>query len=217
MELIKYPKIQTLFKRNEKGRIIVDEYSKLEFESVDQWFVTEKIDGTNIRIAFDKKLNKVEILGRTEKSELHVDLTKALYRLINKKLLNEVFDDDVILFGEGIGEKIQAGKYGKKYKFYLFDVYYKFKFLNNEELENVATKLNLNIVSSLGIFTKQEIKNLIMTCFYSKINKEVLAEGVVAKSYPLLFNEKGERVMFKLKCSDYRKIMEKPIGWNIDL
>ena len=48
-----YPKIQTLWKRDkEMGKVIEGELSKPEFDNIKNWLVTEKIDGTNIRIIF---------------------------------------------------------------------------------------------------------------------------------------------------------------------
>lgn len=35
-------------------------------------------------------------------------------------------------------------------------------------------------------------------------NREYMPEGIVARSDPLLFNRKGERVMWKLKMKDFR-------------
>lgn len=49
---MKYPKINTLWKREEeanKSRIIIGEYALEECGLIKKWQVQEKIDGTNIR------------------------------------------------------------------------------------------------------------------------------------------------------------------------
>ena len=46
-----YPKIETLFKRDEKFNI-TDEIRCPEFDNIKKWLITEKIDGTNIRIIY---------------------------------------------------------------------------------------------------------------------------------------------------------------------
>ena len=50
-----YPKIKSLFKRDEKTFKFTDEYSCPEFELLKglRWVATEKVDGTNIRVIFD--------------------------------------------------------------------------------------------------------------------------------------------------------------------
>jgi len=53
--MIKYPKIQSVFKRDPKThKFIIGEYSTPEFEYLKDciWIGTEKIDGTNIRVEF---------------------------------------------------------------------------------------------------------------------------------------------------------------------
>ncbi|MCK4252786.1 hypothetical protein KAX97_15170, partial [candidate division WOR-3 bacterium] len=47
-----YPKIQTLWKRDtsRNGVIMEGEYSREEFENVQYWDISEKIDGMNIRV-----------------------------------------------------------------------------------------------------------------------------------------------------------------------
>ena len=49
--MFKYPKIETLFTRDEKFKV-TDIIRLPEFENIKKWLVTEKIDGTNIRIIY---------------------------------------------------------------------------------------------------------------------------------------------------------------------
>lgn len=55
-----YPKIDTLFKREDagkkKGHIIPGDYSRPEFTAVREWRLSEKVDGTNIRIEYLEKV-----------------------------------------------------------------------------------------------------------------------------------------------------------------
>ena len=44
---MKYPKMQTLWKRNEKGLIQEGEYSLPEFYQIKKWIVYEKLHGTS--------------------------------------------------------------------------------------------------------------------------------------------------------------------------
>ncbi len=48
-----YPKIECRFRRNEDHTLNLAELKRPEFGLVDRWMVTEKIDGTNIRISLE--------------------------------------------------------------------------------------------------------------------------------------------------------------------
>lgn len=51
---MKYPKINTLFNRDSKGVIILSQLSNTTFGNISRWYVTEKIDGQNIRILYTR-------------------------------------------------------------------------------------------------------------------------------------------------------------------
>ena len=55
---MEYPKIETLFNRDEKFKVVEGDYRLPEFENIKQWDVTEKIDGTNVRVRLFPKLSK---------------------------------------------------------------------------------------------------------------------------------------------------------------
>jgi len=66
--MVEYHKIQTIFKRNPETNfktLLEGEYSLPEFESLknNEWVWTEKVDGTNIRIMWDRE--KVVFGGKT--------------------------------------------------------------------------------------------------------------------------------------------------------
>ena len=47
---MKYPKIQTLYDRDEKFKVDPTQIRCPEFSLITRWLITEKIDGTNVRI-----------------------------------------------------------------------------------------------------------------------------------------------------------------------
>lgn len=56
--MIEYPKIETLFDRDEvTHKVIVGKWRLPEFEYLqnNNWSFTEKIDGTNVRVMWDKE------------------------------------------------------------------------------------------------------------------------------------------------------------------
>lgn len=143
---MKYPKIQSLFKRDKDNKFVIipGMYSEPIFEYIDRWTVSEKIHGMNIRVIYELKSaytspdegeipteETLKFGGRTDNAQLPVFLYEKLMELFDKEKLREVFVKDnkstkVILFGEGYGNKIQKG--GGNYisdgvDFALFDVY----------------------------------------------------------------------------------------------
>lgn len=123
---MKYPKINTIWKRDEKNKfkIIEGNYSKIEFANIKKWNITEKIDGTNIRIIYKNGI--VLFGGRTDNAQIPAHLYEFLQTTFSSSIMNEVFGDaDVILFGEGYGPKIQkgGGLYRNGAGFILFDAY----------------------------------------------------------------------------------------------
>lgn len=207
---IKYPKIQTLWKRDEKNkfRIIEGDYSKEEFKNIKKWLITEKIDGTNIRIYFDGELHFIEFGGRTNKAEIPKFLLDYLNEKFTVELLEPEFKDSktVVLFGEGYGGYIQSAgkKYRKDISFILFDVWIDGWWLERESVEEIANKLKIGCVPVLGVMTEEEVIKLIKEGMRSKMAQEDLTiEGIVARSYPLMLYRNGKPLMFKLKIKDY--------------
>ena len=79
-----YPKINSLWKRElDTGRkyLIADEYACEEFKNIKTWRVTEKIDGTNIRIIYRDGV--VSMRGRTDDAQIPPKLLTFLQANFN--------------------------------------------------------------------------------------------------------------------------------------
>jgi len=213
-----YHKIQSVFKRDEKTHKFIDEqYSMEEFSYLanNDWVMTEKIDGTNVRIMWDGE--NVTFGGRTDNAQMPVFLLYKLQEIFEgtekKKLLKEVFTDkktgefmnNVCLYGEGYGAKIQKG--GGNYipdgvDFILFDVLVGDWWLKREDVEEIASKLNLKVVPIIKIGTIGDaiwdIKQGIKSTF-----GDFLAEGLVLKPRIELKTRSGHRIITKLKHKDF--------------
>ena len=129
MELAEYHKIETLFKRDEITKKLIEgnfRNETIEFLKDNKWQFTEKIDGTNIRIYWDG--HRVSFYGRTNKAQIPAELTNRLIELFGGETNEQMFEQKfgempVMLVGEGYGEKIQSGGlYRKGQDFILFDV-----------------------------------------------------------------------------------------------
>ena len=222
---MEYPKINTLFKRDENNIIIPLEYTLPEFEYLKYCLFecTEKIDGTNIRIEFYKNdFNEpvINIKGRTDKSIIPNHLLKKLSEIFTLENLSKTFEtipdekNKIILFGEGYGHKIQTP--GDRYikddvNFILFDVYVGKWWLTRESCEKIANSLGIKIVPFIGYYNLEEAMQIVEKGFKSRISedKTLDAEGLVLKTIYGLLDRNGNRIITKLKTTDFRKYKAK--------
>lgn len=206
-----YHKIDTLFERD-KATFVVDT-SQLKspvLETICGWDVTEKIDGTNIRVMLSET-GEVSFGGRSDNAQIPGDLVQYLIRTFRQDQLKQVlWRDDVparvVLYGEGYGPGIQGGgTYRADKSFILFDVLVDgIWWLERDDVTKVAELLGIDVVPYLGYMTLPQIVELVKTPFVSKLGT-AMAEGVVARPIQTLFDRRMNRVIIKLKTKDFVK------------
>src|SRR3990172_6574340 len=212
-----YHKIQTVFKRDEiTKRIIEGDYSLPEFEYLKDnlWIFTEKVDGTNIRVMWDG--GNVVFGGKTDSAQMPVFLLYKLQELFEgiqkRQLLKETFSKDgvpfgeVCLYGEGYGAKIQGG--GGNYNpngvdFVLFDVNIGGIWLERGNVEDIAEKLGIRAVLIVGEGPLSEGVERTRVGFNSQWG-DFIAEGIVARPKNELMTRRGERIITKIKQRDFK-------------
>ena len=213
--MIEFPKIETLYDRDEKTRkVIIDKVRLPEFLAIKEWSVTEKVDGTNIRIGYSD--GKIDIGGRTDNAQIPTFLLSYLRDTFTVDKFAQAFPDggNVVLFGEGYGEKIQkgGGNYRKGVALRLFDVMVGEWWLERDGVIDVASKFNILPVPELGTITylpqfATDLKTVLRGGQSIAAQEDggagLEAEGIVARSVPMLFNRRGHRVMWKLKFRDF--------------
>jgi hypothetical protein len=217
-----YPKIFTLYDRDEKtGHIIPDKIRLLEkedyFSAVKCWTVTEKIDGTGLRIALQSDGN-LFIGGRTDKAQLQAALIPYLYQAFTIDKFKKCFEwweeqkTDIILFCEGYGEKIQkgGGDYRSGVAVRLFDVLVGETWLSVENIIDIAAKFGIGEVPLIEKIselpkTKEDLLSIINESrICEQGGRPRQAEGIVAKSSPLMLSRCGNRMIWKLKFKDFQ-------------
>lgn len=213
---MKYQKIQTLYKRDpethNKG-LLWHDFSLPEFKylSGNEWLWTEKIDGTNIRIFYKPNDtfnagSKVYFGGRTDNAQIPAFLLQKLQELfpVGKFVLNDL--PELILYGEGYGNKIQ--KVGNKYipddtDFALFDVRIGNYWLRREDVEDIGSKLGINVVPIVGTGNFVKMAHFLATKPQSTIaEEELVMEGIVARPMVDLLTRSGDRIITKMKVRD---------------
>jgi ATP-dependent RNA circularization protein (DNA/RNA ligase family) len=209
-ESMEYPKIETLFERDEKThKVFSDKLRNPVYGIFKKWQFTEKIDGTNIRIIWSE--GKLKFGGSTENANLPADLVQYLYEKISPEKLKEIFGDGTaVIYGEGYGAGIQKGGYYSPSKqFIVFDVLVDSKWwLNWENTCDIANKLGLKTVPFIGEMTLEEGIEMVKKGFNSVLAKdqtgqEYPAEGLVGRTVETLFDKKGHRIIIKLKTRDF--------------
>lgn len=215
-----YHKIQTLFLRDPETnykRLMVGEWSKPEFEYLqnNEWIIDEKIDGTNIRILWDGF--DAEIRGKTDDAQLHMDLVKNIQAMFPKEKIIEIFgegrplnkngeaqDIQVCLYGEGCGAGIQkgGGNYGQDKHFKLFDVLINGSWLERHNVEDVGQKLECDKAPEIGRMSLVDAIELVHKGFNSTYG-DFTAEGIIARPVVEMKNRFGERIITKLKVTDF--------------
>jgi len=206
-----YPKIQSVFKRDEKTHKFIDgdwSLPELEYLKDNVWIFTEKVDGTNVRVAWQPKPNgeyELRFGGRTDNAQMPTFLLSRLQDLFNEFDWAGQFPDGVLLFGEGYGAKIQKG--GDNYisdgvDFILFDVKIGHWWLRREDVEGIAQSLDVKVVPILGEGKLDDavagIKRGIQSTF-----GDFLAEGMVLRPKVELKFRNGNSIITKLKHKDF--------------
>jgi len=209
-----YHKIETIFNRDVTGtkKLIEGDYRNETVEMLRNipWIITEKIDGTNIRIHWDG--HRVELAGRTDRAQIPSDLVNYLNSTFCTLEAEELFEQKfgsctVTLYGEGYGKKIQ--KNGSLYRpddvsFIMFDVMVGDVWIKRDSVEDIATCFGVETVPILGIMTLPEAVEYVKARPMSTIGKAPM-EGVVAKPENDLFDRLGNRLVVKIKACDFAK------------
>ncbi len=211
-----YHKIQTVFKRDPMTKfktLLEGEYSMPEFEYLqnNEWMFTEKVDGTNIRVMYNG-IGQIKFGGKSDNAQIPSHLINELNELFNtpdmKISFSEIFGNEMAcLYGEGYGAKIQkgGGNYRQDQGFVLFDVKIGDWWLQQKDVEDIASKLNIDIVPFVGKGTLGTMINWARTGFKSYWG-DFKAEGLVAKPATELIARRGDRIITKIKCKDFRKL-----------
>ena len=211
----KYHKIQTIFKRDSKTKfktVIMWDYALPEFAYLqdNQWQFTEKVDGTNIRVMFDGE--NIAFGGKSDNAQIPIFLLDKLNEIFLPQIDNfkSIFDCPVCLYGEGYGAKIQkgGGNYRQDQSFVLFDAKIQNWWLKREDVEDIAKKLNIDIVPIIGIATLHEMVDIVSNGFKSQWG-DFQAEGIVARPQIELKTRAGGRIITKLKHKDFVKEITK--------
>jgi hypothetical protein len=204
-----YHKIYSPFVRDEvTNKLKKGEWSRPEFEYLKEktWYGTEKVDGTNIRIMWTGSI--VVIGGKTDNAQLHSDLVRTLDDKFSTITQRQIFAEKfgtkrVCFYGEGYGAGIQkGGMYRADKAFVLFDVMVEGVWLNIGNVKGIAESFGMDVCPTVIEGTLEEIIAFIESRPKSTWG-DFEMEGVVARPSFVLLNNRGERLITKVKCVDF--------------
>lgn len=212
-----YIKINSLYKRTPDGKkMLFGEFSQPEFEYLyfNNWVLTEKVDGTNVRVMFDGY--KINFGGKTDNAQMPTPLFAKLTELFTYEKMNMAFpgklledgsweQPSVCLYGEGFGAGIQRGGcyIPNGVSFVLFDIKAGNWWLKREDVEDIATNLGIQIVPIVDVGTLELMEHLCAPPGFQSQWGGFIAEGIVARPEVELFDRAGHRIITKLKCKDF--------------
>ena len=210
-----YPKIDTLLERDESFRV-TDVLKRPVLADISKWIVTEKVDGTNIRVSFQREEGTIKVGGRSDNAQIHADLVRYLYEAFTPEKMTPLFiegaapESRITLFGEGYGAGIQkGGAYRPDKAFILFDVLVEAAgeayWQDDACVTDFAARLVIQRVPILGEWSLTEIMERVRMGIPSVVGAGRLPmEGVVARTREPLFDKRGQRLILKLKTRDYQ-------------
>ncbi len=219
-----YPKIDTLYDRDNNHFVIVGKLRRPEFGNIKRWSLTEKINGRNTKVSLFNN-GEVEYGGKTDDAEIPPSLMEFLRSTFTPDKMQSAFwldpakiPEKVTVYGEGYGANTNAGSgiycKNRDVSFRLFDCLIDTWWLERKNLEDIAHKLGIRCVPLLNVIDYLPTSPAQITSLFPN-NSSVVAqedafnkaipEGIIARTEPLLFNRKGERVMWKLKFKDFKE------------
>lgn len=211
-----YRKIPNVFKFDANYKNIIGLNEPFDTLKDIKFIGTEKLDGTNTRIYWDG--HKIQIAGRTDKSQWQGDLYKTLSEMFltdrAEYLFEQVFGEkEAYIFGESVGPKIQAGGelYCSKPDFYVFDVTIDGNELNYYNVADVAKKLGLKVVSLVFSGNLKEAIDFVSAHQTSTLSLKHEMEGIVLTPEIDLYDRKGHRLKCKLKWKDLKYLNAKGV------
>ena len=208
-----YHKIETLYERDEKTKkLIMGKFRNpaVEYLKDNIWQFTEKVDGTNIRVYWDG--HKVEFAGRTDKAQIPSHLMERLEELFGGEVNEEMFEqkfgaNEVTLFVEGYGQKIQTNEYIDGVDFILFDVLIGENYQSRDTVEEIANYFNIDVVPIVMEGTLLQGVDWVLNNRKSSVAKNgAEIEGFVARPKVELNTRDKNRVIVKIKYRDFQEI-----------
>lgn len=215
--MTEYQKIETLYKFDNTTKTYTGEFYNqyVEYLRNNRWLTSEKVNGTNVSVQFDS--HRIEFHGRTERA----DLPKEVIEILTEKFGDSEVEFEqlfcgkpAVLYMECYGGKIQGGAYGGKERLVGFDVTVNGQYLDKRCIGEIFAKFGVDCVEF------KEVENLDVAINEVKSWAEnpkrgispycekgtTVKEGLVCVPSVRIYDNRGKRIIVKIKTEDLRKL-----------
>ena len=203
-----YPKFYAPYKRKKDSKYLDLTQPREELlpymNNETRWWVSEKLDGTNTRIIWDGY--KVDVKGRTSSSQLQGYQNELLRELIQND--NYKFDEtfgmqEVTIYGEAFGGKIQKNPHGVEPQFKVFDINIDGVWLDYPSVKEISKNLGLKYNDHVLFDSWDKVIDIFKDIKKGRDDFDEYFEGLVAVPGHMPLTRLGERVMTKIKVADF--------------
>lgn len=210
-----YPKIGSLYLfDNTIKKYLPDVYANKSVELLKdyQWYFTEKVDGTNLRLVWDGY--NLTYGGRTLNANLNNKKRKEYVEsnLVNKDIetiLEQLFKEkEVVIYGELFGGDVGIANYSNEYQFRVFDIWVDGYWLEYKNIVEIANNLSFNVVPIVLNGTIEDGVNFVKNINKSELSETGVFEGIVGKPIGDFYDRNGERIIVKIKKTHFKKMKE---------
>lgn len=179
---------------------------EFEYLADSKWEFTEKIDGTNIRVIYDKdNKNPLTYRGKTDDAMIPLVLLDYLHAKFDPQLptFETFYPNGVTLYGKGYDQSLlrHVGLYSKDPNFVMFDVKIQSWWLSRANINIIEKRHSVVTTPVIGygtLYDGIELAKKGIKSFLGDFN----ADGIVAKPMVELYDKKGNRIITKLRTID---------------
>ena len=214
-----YHKIDTLFERDENFKVNVNKVRRPEFDLIKEWYIEEKIDGMSVGFRYyrDSLYDDGIIFGRTgntnwnANNRVFMDRQSKDMHQSATEILQDYDLEHLTIYGELYGPGIQnGGSYRDDLGFICFDMTANDTWLNVKDRNTNAERIGVDVPYHFKLFSDidsvaRRLANNTQASPQAKLNgkPERMAEGVIGRPPVNLYDQRGNRVMWKLKGRDF--------------
>lgn len=206
MDILYNPKCKTLFKRDDRFKVIIGDFTDDRFKQIGLWTITEKLDGMSVILAWDGR--ELSFHGRTRRTQFNAaqqEYLAAVKADLAPRMATEFGEMAVHVYAEFIGPDIQGDPHKcGMYRIFAFDVRVGGFWLDLDDAQDVCNRVGIDFVPVADIrMTTYEAIEVAQRTSSIVSPDEGYFEGIVARTDHYLYDNQGNRIMWKLKQTDF--------------
>lgn len=198
------PKCKTLFRRNLETFKVTDELTDERYRQIPSWLLTEKMDGMSVILSIDPD-GVSHYYGRSAKTNFDTEKSIFMEQELNyaeTMLHQNGVHKAVDIYAELVGPGVQGNPHNlDALTLRVFDVRVNDFWLDWDNVCDIAEKAGLLTVHCWGRYPVQDAISVVSS--YKSFDDVPYFEGYVARTDPYLYDNMGNRIMWKIKVSDY--------------